>query len=105
MAEKEYILKRVKDTILSIYADSEILLYGSRARGSASQDSDWDFLVLTELELEYSAKRNIRNAIHALELETGEVISIIIHSKDYWCRPQNAVTPFYQNVGRESIVI
>ena len=41
--------------------------------------------------------------VYDLELETGEVLCSIIHSKQEWENLQ--ITPFYQNVEREGILI
>ena len=105
MADREYILKQVKETVLGFDRNADIVLYGSQARGTASSGSDWDFLILTEIDHDYLTKKEIRKAVHLIELETDEIISIIIHSKKYWNRSQNAVTPFYKNVAEESIAI
>jgi len=34
----------------------KIILFGSRARGDASEDSDFDFLVITDMDMERQAK-------------------------------------------------
>lgn len=103
MADREYILRKVKETVLSFDGDSVIMLYGSQAKGTASSESDWDFLILTGSDCDNDMKREIRNAIHLIELETGEVISVIIHNREYWYSPKNSVTPFYKNISTESI--
>lgn len=103
MTDRDYIINRVKEAVFSFQPDADLLLYGSRARGTVSAESDWDFLILTDTDLDNLAKREIRSKIYKIEIETGEVISVIIHSRSYWNSPRNAVTPFYKNIGRESI--
>ena len=105
MADRTYILNKVKETVLSFDGGAEIVLFGSQARGNAQPDSDWDFLILSETDFDYKQKREIRNSIHLIELQTGEIFSIIIHNKNYWNRAQNVITPFFKNVERESITI
>lgn len=105
MTDRDYILKKVKNTVLSFDESAEIMLYGSRAKDTASADSDWDFLILTEEEYDYHIKREIRRALHTIEIETGEIISVIIHSTNYWNSEKNTVTPFYKNVGEVSITL
>ncbi len=46
MIDRETLLERVKTAIQDVVPDAEIILYGSRARGTAHPDSDWDFLIL-----------------------------------------------------------
>ncbi len=103
MTDSDYLIRRVKETVLSFDVDADVILYGSRARGSAAPESDWDFLVLTGRDFDNVIKTEIRKKIHSIEIETCEVISVIIHSRSYWKSPRNTVTPFYKNVDRESI--
>ena len=37
----------------------QMMLFGSRARGDATPESDWDFLVVTETPLSWAEKRDI----------------------------------------------
>jgi len=43
-------LTQIKAEITTIEPTAELILYGSRARGNAHKNSDWDFLILTEKE-------------------------------------------------------
>ncbi|WP_159392801.1 nucleotidyltransferase domain-containing protein [Methylobacterium sp. C1] len=40
------VLKTLMDRIKAIYDPEEVLLFGSRAKGTAGPDSDWDVLVV-----------------------------------------------------------
>lgn len=40
-------------------AVKQLLLFGSRARGDAAPDSDWDFLVVTGARMSWTEKRDI----------------------------------------------
>ena len=105
MPDKEYILKKVKSVVHTFDQDAEIILYGSRARDTATLESDWDFLILTSIEFDHIKKQELRHAIYEIEWDTYEVITSIIHKKTYWHRSLNKVTPFYQNVTREGISV
>jgi len=39
-------LRKLVDRIESVYHPADVLLFGSRARGDARSDSDWDILVV-----------------------------------------------------------
>ena len=93
------IIQLVKSAVQEISPNSEIILFGSRARGDYRPDSDWDFLILTKEEIGKAEKENIRNRLYELELETDEIISLIIHSKIEW--EKRSITPIYQTIKEE----
>jgi len=103
MADNNYIIDRVKKSVHAIDPEAEIILYGSRARGTASEESDWDFLILTAISLDHKTKKRISRVLYEIEWETCEIISPLIHEKGYWQSPLNKVTPFYKNVTSQGI--
>jgi predicted nucleotidyltransferase len=42
------ITSKVKQTVKEFDPNAEVILFGSRARGDYKKDSDWDFLILTD---------------------------------------------------------
>ncbi|NUM55272.1 MAG: nucleotidyltransferase domain-containing protein [Candidatus Hydrogenedentes bacterium] len=102
---REQLLQRVKDAVLAFDAHAKVVLYGSRARGNAEPDSDWDFLVLLSVPVDWRVKRELRWRLYELELEVGEVISTVIHNENDWNDPLRRAMPFHENVTREGIAI
>ena len=100
---KDKFLNKIKYTIQSIDPDATIILFGSRARGDSKTLSDWDFLILTNEKVNELFKNKIRDELFETELETDEIISSIIHNKDYW--ENLKITPLYKNIAREGIKI
>jgi len=98
------LLQNVKKTVLGLDPEAEIILFGSRARGDAQADSDWDFLVLTEREEYKALKHLLQDKLYDLELESEEVISSIVKSKVEW-HGKYPVTPLYRHVQRDGISI
>ena len=43
----DLILEKVKEIVHATDPEAEVILFGSRARGDAMEDSDWDILILT----------------------------------------------------------
>lgn len=93
----------VRAEIQSIEEDAQVILFGSRARGDNREDSDWDFLVLMNQEITAALKDEIRERLYEIELETGEVISTIIHQKNEW--EERAVTPIHQIIEEEGLEV
>ena len=90
----------IKNAVLSVDENAEVILFGSRARGDYKEDSDWDVLVLTKKdEDDFSSKRLIRDALYELELSSGEIITSIIRSKIFWNRLRS--TPLYWEVQKD----
>ncbi len=100
----EYISKLIRNSISSIDTKAEVILYGSRARGDERTDSDWDILILTDYSINLQIEKKFRDKLYDLELETGEPFSVFAFSKSDWQTKQR-ITPFYQNVIQEGILI
>lgn len=91
----------VKEEVQKIDPLSEVILFGSRARGEHKELSDWDFLILLNVRLTKDLKDSIWEKLYNLELNTGSVISSIIHSKSDW--ENRAVTPLYKIIAQEGV--
>lgn len=91
----------VKQIVLSVDPDAEVILFGSRARGDFHEESDWDFLILLERQLSPELKDYIINELYEIELETDSVISSLIHNKVEW--EAKAVMPIHQIIEQEGV--
>ena len=103
-AKSNEILKRIKANVLEIDASAEVILYGSRARGDARKDSDWDILILTDNAVSLAKESEFRDHLFDLELEVEEPFSVFAYSKMEWNTKQS-VTPFFENVLEEGVAI
>jgi len=95
----------LKAEIQKIEPTAQLILYGSRARGDAKPDSDWDLLLLTEKpKLSFEERMKIRNPITLMELELAEVLSLQIFNEKEW-HSKFRITPYYENIQREGILV
>ena len=102
---EKHIISLIKSKIQSKNPDADIILFGSHARGTANQDSDWDILILlNSSSVSRRQEQEYRHEIFDIELETGEPISTFVFSKYDW-ENKYSVTPLYYNVSREGIRI
>ena len=78
------------------------MLFGSRARGDAKKDSDWDILiVLPKKSLEQKDYDDVSYPFVELGWKLNEQINPIMYTQDEW--RANSITPFYDNVIRDGI--
>ena len=76
-------------------------MYGSQARGNSNRHSDWDLLILLNLQtVSFEVETRLMDDFYDLELETGEIISPLIYSKSEWNK-KHAVTPLFENIQKE----
>ncbi|SPF38929.1 UTP:GlnB (Protein PII) uridylyltransferase [Syntrophobacter sp. SbD1] len=95
------LLKQVKRAVHEVEPDADIILYGSRSRGSAVSDSDWDFLILVDGSVSEERIDRIRDRLYDLELESEAVLSSIVRSRDEWNSTTYRSLPFRQRVEHE----
>lgn len=92
----EQFLQEVKRYVQEIDPQAEVWLFGSRARGDARDDSDWDFLVLTDKAVDGGFKRQLRYHLYDVGYEANHTVSTVIQSRKD--APFITATDLYQNV-------
>ena len=101
----DYVISRIKDAAVALIPQGgRAILYGSRARGDARPDSDWDILVLLDKErITLEDMDNITYPIRELGWNLNEMINpIMLTEKE--CKAKSC-TPFYKNVTKEGITL
>jgi predicted nucleotidyltransferase len=98
-------IEQIKSVINKVAPASEVILYGSEARGEAQEDSDIDLLILVDKDkLSYQEIVDITGPLYDLELQNNCSVSIspLVYTRKQWHeRPFR--TPFYINVMNEGI--
>ncbi|MCL4493016.1 MAG: nucleotidyltransferase domain-containing protein [Nitrospirae bacterium] len=79
-----------------------IILYGSKARGDFTEDSDIDLLFVTDRENPRSVKFKIYDIIHKYEVDNDIVVSAIFVSESDF---ETKVSLFIRSIKREGIVL
>ncbi len=102
---KTTLLKQVKKAIQTLSPAAEIILYGSRAKGTARANSDWDFLILLPSTGNKMLEAQIKDTLYDIELETDTVLSSIIRSKKEWMSARYAVMPLRQQVESYGVAV
>ena len=81
-----------------------IVLYGSVARGTNEIDSDIDIAVFVHERLDDVLEDRLSDVIVDMNLKYNKIFSVIDIDESVYLKWKN-VTPFYQNVEKEGIVL
>ncbi|MDZ7696329.1 MAG: nucleotidyltransferase domain-containing protein [Deltaproteobacteria bacterium] len=100
---RERLLEQIRRAVREVEPGAEIILYGSRSRGDASEESDWDFLVLIDGAVSDERTDRIRHRLYEVEWESGEVISSIVRNREEWNSGIYQAMPFHRRVQQEGI--
>lgn len=93
-------IKQVAARVLPDGADA--ILFGSRARGDAHRDSDWDILILIEGEkAKDSDFTNYAYPFVEYGWSVGEQINPLIYTYKDWHK--RSITSFFKNIQSEGI--
>ena len=103
MNKRDKILNRIIGVVDKTAPGAEVYLYGSRARGDARRLSDWDILILLNSKtISFNLETKFMDEFYDLELETGEVISPLVYTKNDW-NEKRSITPLYENIKKEGV--
>ena len=105
MSKEEQIVQRIISVANKTAPDAEVYLYGSRARRNAKKLSDWDLLILLKsANISFDFETKFMDEFYEIELETGEIISPLIYSKQKWLEIYSS-SPLFENIQKEGIRI
>ena len=120
-------LGELKERINEKYPETELILYGSKARGDFDEESDIDVLAIISGAIgkemkEYwvdingkpairvitpvdKVEKEIRGIKFKIELKYDVIIGLDIEAKEYWASRFSKITPIHRNIDNEGIAI
>lgn len=97
--------KLIKQNVQEVEPTAQVWLYGSRVRGEAREDSDWDVLVLSAKDkLSFKEEERFMDHICDLIVSTGQAIQLFAYGMKDW-HANHVITPFYHNVQAEAVLL
>ena len=97
--------ERIKQNVREVDENAQVWLYGSRVRGEAKEDSDWDVLVLSPKDkLTFQEEELFMDHICELMVATGQAIQLFAYGWNDW-HTNHSITPFYKNVTSEAVLL
>lgn len=101
---QEQIIKAMASKLHAIDPHARAFLFGSRARGTARKDSDWDLLILIDKpRISLSDYDKYSYPLRELGWDMNEIINPVLFTEKEW--KENHFTPFHHNVEAESIAL
>lgn len=101
MNDNKKVLDLIRSSIRSVEPDARIILYGSRARGDARKDSDWDVIVLiNKPKMSHFERSEIACNLWEEGQEIGEEINTFVYTINQWnSAPPSLFKHFVQEEG------
>lgn len=81
-----------------------VVLFGSKARGDASSESDIDLLVLVDAE-SAAFRSQLWRIASDVSLEHNVVLSVRVFAQERWAETQHTRPPLYRAVEAEGVVL
>jgi predicted nucleotidyltransferase len=82
-----------------------IVLFGSKARGTATTESDIDLLVLSSRPLDWKEHDAITDALFDVQLAQGVVISALVLPTAEWEQGHYTVLPIHEGIEAHGVPV
>ena len=99
---EEGALKKLREELFAKYPIIDIRLFGSKARGQGSQDSDLDVMIEIP-DYDHVMVAEIDDIIYQINLEHDVFISALVFGKDELEEGPMSEAPIYKVIQREGI--
>ena len=99
------VLSAIRDTAKAVTpTGTQVILFGSQARGDMTEHSDWDVLILLDKDrVSMSDYDEVAYPLREKGWEIDAMVNPVLFTKKAWLR--EAASSFYENVTREGIVL
>ncbi|MDU4959067.1 MAG: nucleotidyltransferase domain-containing protein [Sporomusaceae bacterium] len=98
-------LSELKRRVRAQTAIEQVVVFGSVARGEATEESDLDVLVVTKEPVSYLVETAIFDIAFFINIEYDTNISVLVVPKDKWESPVWSLLPLHQAIMREGVAV
>jgi uncharacterized protein len=105
-AQEELWLKSYRAILAKHFPDlvKQIIVFGSKAKGTATEDSDLDLLIVIR-EGDWKIKDAVTEPGYLLALDTNTVPSMIVLTDEEWESLRRREAPFWQTIRTDGVVL
>ena len=106
LMEHNELLQQLIPEVVSIYGDLlvSVILYGSVARGTQTEESDIDIALMLKKEETEDMRERMTDAVVNLELEYNKVLSVLRIDYKQFQLWENTM-PFYKNMKKDGVIL
>ena len=79
-------LDSMKQLVHTVLPNARVILFGSRANNTATEESDWDLLILDKNQVDKKTRWAVHDVLYPLSLELLTVINTVVANEDEWER-------------------
>jgi predicted nucleotidyltransferase len=103
--DKKIFLKELKNLLVANFGDdiNDVVLFGSQVTGKATEDSDYDVLIVLNKDYDWEYKRRIISVVYDLELRYDIFVDTKIISDHQLHHTIKGEHPLYTYAIREGI--
>jgi len=98
------VLAACKAAVQQMVPDATVVLFGSRSRGIADPDADYDLLVLVD-DVTTRIEDRIADALYEVELGHDVIISPLVMDRRSWDDPVTRAMPLHASIDRDGIAL
>ena len=104
--EYKELFQQLIPQVVSIYGDLlvSVILYGSVARGTQTEESDIDIALMVKKEETDDMRERMMDAVVNLELEYNKVLSVLRIDYKQFQLSENTM-PFYENMKKDGVIL
>ena len=99
------LLDACKAAVRQVMPDADVVLFGSRARGTGALDSDYDLLVLCDVHVTPALRRRVRDTLYDTALAHDAVVTALVYSRSRWNSPLWRASPLHERVEAEGVFV
>ena len=104
-ARERALLRRSRDVLVRSFDATELILFGSKARGDFDAESDIDVLVLTRHRLSRAERHAMVDRLYEIGLQCGAFLSPLAVSVDEWQNGPFSVLPIKAEIEAQGVVV